>query len=458
MKKLLFFLLAAPLATPAHAHFLWAQTDAEKHTVNLTFGEGGEGVIQGVKPEVLQKATLWKPSGQKLPLQLTGGAYRASLDQSADVYGAHQSWGVLDRTANGRGIFRLEYFAKAATSLDKAGFGARLPLELFARREGNQALITLKRGSTVVPNASLTVTEPLESEGKTLQTNAQGQVRFPLDKAGLYALRALTVESVPGELEGKKYPQTRTWTTLTFHVANEPKAKLASFATGALPTKEAMGNSKADPRAYALLEAAHNNRQVMPATFAGFQANLIYRDGETTRTGKLVYRRAGETQIRVEGLSEADQSWLEEKVMNLIGHRRGGTFAQGDGKNPLTLGDKNAYGQLITLNDRMASEYRVKDGKVTEVTRTIGGQKFTITVMDTMEADPGKYLANHFSVAYRDAATNVLQRVEGYHDSYAQIDGVWIPTGRTVIDIASSVSPRVRSIDLRNIEILKPQD
>ena len=461
MKKLFFLLFAAPLAIPtrAHAHFLWAQTDEAKGTVNLYFGEGGEGVISGVKPEAIQKAALWKPSGEKLKPQLIGGAYRAALDGKTLVYGAHQSWGVLDRSQEGRSVFRLEYFAKAATTLDKAELSAKLPVELFAHRDGKEVVVTLKHDAKLVPNAPVTVLAPLETKTTEVQTDAQGQARFPLAKSGVYSLRTFVADAVPGELDGLKYPQTRTWTTLTFHVngdgATPVLAGLANVAAP-IPATPAMGNPNANPRAYALLEAAHDNRQVMPNAFAGFQADLIYQDGDTLKQGKIVCRRAGETRITVAGLSEDDNDWLEEKVMNLIGHRRGGTFAQGDGKNPLTLGDNNSFGQLIKLNDRMQSEYRVRDGKVTEVTRTAGGLKFTITVMTTMQANAGKYLADHFSVAYRDEKTGALKMVEGYRDSYAQIDGVWLPTSRTVMEIGDSTSPRMRSIDLRNIEVIKP--
>lgn len=449
------FLLLAPVllaAAPANAHFLWAQTDVEKSQLRLYFGEGGEGITTDVKPEILAKVAAWKPSGDKLTAQLSGGAYVAPLEQTTPVYGAHQSWGVLDRSESGRGVFRLEYFAKAATSLDKAGWGAKLPLELFARRDGKEALVSLRRSGQPLPGAEVTVLEPNQDKGEKFTADARGQIRFPLQKAGIYALRAVYVDATAGELDGKKYPQTRTWTTLTFH--NE----IAAPRLVAAPVeKPAMGNPKADPRAYALLESAHNNRQVMPPNFAGFEADLSYQDGDETKSGKVVYRREGETQITLEGLKEDDKAWLEDKVMNLIGHRRGGDFAKGDGKNPLSLveGDVNAFGQLIHLNDRLGSQYRVKDGKVSEVTRTMGGVKFTITVLDTLNADAGKYLANHFVVSYRDAKTGALQKVEGFRDSYAQIDGVWLPTGRVVYEMAEAVTPRVRAFRLRNIKFLE---
>lgn len=439
------------LTAPAHAHFLWAQTNDDANQLSLYFGEGGEGVSTGVPADVIAKARAWKPNGSPLVTTLQSGAYRTPIDAATPVYGASQSWGVLDKSKEGRGTFRLEYFAKAATDLGKAGWSAGLPVELFARREGNQVLVTFKRGAAPVAEAEITVVSPSDEKGFTVKTDASGQARFPLSDAGTYALRAVSVDDTAGEIEGKKYPQTRNWTTLTFHNGSALARPVAMKAE-----PEPMGNAKADPRAYALLKAAHDNRQVMPADFGGFEATLSYRDGDQTKTGKLIYRRQGKTDILVDGLPEDDAAWLQDKVMNLIGHRRGGDFARGDGKNALTLaeGDNNAFGQLIRLNDGLGSEYRVKDGKVDEVTRTLGGMKFTITVLDTMTTEAGKYLANHFLVSYRDEKTNELKKVEGYRDSYAQLDGVWLPTGRIVYEMADTVSPRVRGFRLRDIKVL----
>lgn len=459
MKKLLFSAAifgALSFSPSAHAHFLWAQTDAENSELALYFGEGGDGVITDVAPELLAKAAAWTPSGQKLAPRLRAGAYRAPIDAQNHVWGAHQSWGVLDRTQSGRGVFRLEYYAKAATFLEKAGLGAKLPVELFARRDGNDALVTFKRDGKTVSGASVTVVSPLDAKGATLSTDEKGQIRFPATVPGLYALRAVATDLRSGELDGKKYPQTRHWTSLCFRVAAPRNAALV--AANAPANSPATGNPNADPRAYALLKEANGNRQVMPADFVGFEAELFYKDGETVKTGKVVYRRQGETQIALDGLSAPDKAWLDDKILNIVGHRRGGDFAQGDGRHPLSLveGDVNEFGQLIRLNDRMQSEYRVKDGRVTEVTRVAGGVRFTISVLDALETQGGKYLANHFTVCYRDEKTGALQKVEGYRDTYAQIDGVWLPTSRVVYDMAQPITPRVRFFRLRNIKTLPP--
>lgn len=195
----------------------------------------------------------------------------------------------------------------------------------------------------------------------------------------------------------------------------------------------------------------------MPEGFPGFRAELVFRQGEKTFQGEVVYRRQGETEVRLAGIDEASLGWVRGQILNLVGHRRGGDFAKGDGRHPLELGpnDGNPFGRLVLLHDGTDSRYRVRDNRVTEVTRTMEGSRFTITVVETIDADDGKYLANHFMVSYRDAETGTLQKVEGYRDGYAKVAGVWLPTGRTVIEIAGETTPTVRSLKLRKVEPLK---
>ena len=215
-------------------------------------------------------------------------------------------------------------------------------------------------------------------------------------------------------------------------------------------TTPGAGDRAADPVAYALLSAAHDARQVMPPGFPGFHCALVLEEGEASWKGKLVYRRAAETEVLFEGLDAERLAWARRQLLNLIGHRRGGDFRDGDGRHPLELvpGDSNDFGRLIRVHDGAGSSYRVRDGKVLEVTRTMDGSTFTISVIDTREADPGKYLANHFVVSYRDTATGAVQRFEGYRDSYARVDGVWLPVVRSVLTVTEEPTPSIRVLRL----------
>lgn len=214
----------------------------------------------------------------------------------------------------------------------------------------------------------------------------------------------------------------------------------------------------AEKDAWRLLKAAHDGRQVMPVDFNGFDANLTFTEDDTKYSGKVTYRKNTGTKIDIAHLKGEPLDWLQDKLASFIGHRRGDNFSDGDGKNPITFGaeDKSPYGRLVELHDRMNSKYRIKDNKVREVTRTTPESTFTISVMETMEADPGKYLSKHFIVSYRNLIDKSLEQVDGFRDGYDKVDGVWLPQKRIVLTVLKDQeSPRTRIIELTDIKVVK---
>ncbi|RYG66368.1 hypothetical protein EON80_15560, partial [bacterium] len=270
----------ALIARPANAHFLWGQIseNTEAPAFQVTLAEGS-GEMTTVSLDKIKTAKAWSVSGVALPLAAQGAAMASSFDGVDQVAAARQFYGVLDKTAQGRGVFLLEYEAKAARDISKAGLNAKLGLEFFARRDGNQILATVKHNGKVLANAPVKLHEPGTDSEKPidLTTDAKGQIRFDGSKPGLYGLRTAAVENKAGSFEGKKYDLVRRYTTLTFTVKGAAGA-LKPVATTAA-TAEAMGNDKADPKAYNLLKAAHDSRQVLPIDFAGYAAKVTYRDG-----------------------------------------------------------------------------------------------------------------------------------------------------------------------------------
>jgi hypothetical protein len=237
--------------------------------------------------------------------------------------------------------------------------------------------------------------------------------------------------------------------------ADSPPAQNAAPPQGGA-AETAQGNPKADPAAYALLKRAHDARQVLPADFPGFESQLVFSTNGKAVNGTVTYRRGAEPLIAIEGANDDDRAWVKDQVQSIIGHRRGGDFARGDGRHALSFGTEpdNSFGKLIELNDGMQSSYRVRGTNVTEVTRTGGPVRFTVTVLETGEADPGKSLPQHFIVAYRDKKTLDLQKVEGFRDDYTQIGTYWLPVSRTVVTFDDHITPGTRIIRFKNIKLL----
>jgi hypothetical protein len=433
---------------------------------HLTFGETpDEKTPKDLVPK-LATARAWDGAGHTVALTQGQGGWTGQAAAGSKTVAVTQSWEVVDRSGDGTGAFLLEYYAKGGTGLKETAADLQLPFELFARQEAGQLVATVRLHGTALPGSPVHISLP---SGRSVDrtSDAQGEVRFDPDGKGLYGLRARWINERKGQSEGKAYGEVRHYTTLTFALTKAEGAHSASVAAAPAPAAPAPAPApaprdgaakpaKADPAAYALLKEAHDARQVMPPTFPGFRCDLVFQQGDDVFRGELVYRRQGETEVRLPGADAASLEWARGQILNLVGHRRGGDFAQGDGKYPLQLGpeDHNSYGRLILVNDESRSSYRVRDHRVTEVTRTMEGSRFTISVIESMDADPGKYLANHFLVAYRDAATGALQKLEGFRDSYDHVQGVWLPTSRTVIEVSDKISPVVRTLRFRNIETL----
>jgi hemoglobin/transferrin/lactoferrin receptor protein len=454
--------LVVPLvcaAAPAHAHFLWARVEAgSPPSLSIYFSEEPADRTTAVPLSRLSSAQARDAAGRDLRLAAGSSFLSATLPADANVAVATQSWGVVDRSEDGTGAFLLEYYAKAAASLTATTHATGIRYETFAVLRAGRLVVSVRGDSGPARAAGVRLHLP---SGSTVDgvTDELGEAAFDLREAGVYGARARIVEARSGVDAGKPYREVRHYSTLVFPVSPVEASSGAGLPAPAVAESAPVdAPANADPAAYALLKKAHDSRQVMPAGFPGFRCLLDFRDDDRAFSGRLVYRRQGEMTIDVPGVGPEGVEWLKGQLQNLIGHRRGGDFASGDGRYPLKLDpeDGNSYGRLIVVNDWMKSEYRVRDDRVLEVTRTQDGMRFTISVIEAFDTAFGKYIANHFLVSYRDAASGVLKKVEGYRDSHARVDDVYLPTSRTVLTVETgSPSPRVRSIKLREIRRLE---
>jgi hypothetical protein len=192
---------------------------------------------------------------------------------------------------------------------------------------------------------------------------------------------------------------------------------------------------KADPAAWNLLKSTRETSKNFPANFAGVTTDILLNDNGKVAKGTLAYEADKSGELKIEGLDEDTKGWLNDQAMSVIAHRRGGDFAKGDGRHPITFGedDNSPAGRRVVLNDSMKSSYRVRNGQVVEVDRTMADSHFTITVLETTKTPDGKFLPRHFTVTYFDAKSGALKRSEAFTDEYKQVDGVWFPASRRVV-------------------------
>ncbi|HKX27270.1 MAG TPA: DUF3386 family protein [Blastocatellia bacterium] len=210
----------------------------------------------------------------------------------------------------------------------------------------------------------------------------------------------------------------------------------------------------ADPEAWNMLNSARNSGQFFPANFSGATFEVVFNDHGQITTGRAEYKTTGRTEAQIEGLKDEAQVWLDEQINSILNHRRGGDFSKGDGKYPITFGqdDRSPAGRQLDLNDGMKSSYRIRNNQVAEVDRTMGGEHFTISILETTPLPGGKVVPRHFSVSYFDAKSGALKRTETFSDEYAKVGEVWFPASRRMVR-AENGRVITRVIEFRNPKI-----
>lgn len=192
---------------------------------------------------------------------------------------------------------------------------------------------------------------------------------------------------------------------------------------------------KADPAAWNLLKSARETSQNFPPNFAGVTVDIVLNDNGKIAKGSLTYKVGESGELKIEGLDEETKGWLNDQAMSIIAHRRGGDFAKGDGRHPITFveDDNSPAGRRIALNDSMKSYYRVRNHQVVEVDRRMGADRFIIIVLESTKTPGGKSLPRHFTVTYFDAKTGAIKRAETFTDEYKLVDGVCFPASRRMV-------------------------
>jgi hypothetical protein len=214
------------------------------------------------------------------------------------------------------------------------------------------------------------------------------------------------------------------------------------------------GGPVADPAAVALLKEAHDNRCAFPADFAGLSADVAINDNGKEVKGTVTYHVGQRVDVKLTDATKEEQMWAREQLATAISHRLNDDFAKGEGANPITFvpDDHSPLGRQVALNDQFKSLDRIKDHRITEVTRTMGDMRFTITVMDNQIVEDGKYLPNQFVVTYFDASSGAIKQMDAYTDGFTKIEGAWVPTTRRIVS-AENGAFTTRTYALSNVHL-----
>lgn len=211
---------------------------------------------------------------------------------------------------------------------------------------------------------------------------------------------------------------------------------------------------KVDQAAYDLLKNARTASQNFPVDFAGYSADVVYNEDGKVHNGTVDYAPKAELKFEMKSLGADDYKKLSSDLRSLITHRSAGDFSKSDGRHPITFGadDKNPIGRLVHLNDEMKSSYRIRDNQVVQVNRTMGGDLFSINILETTIVDGGKHLPRQFAVTYVDEKTKAIKRTQFFTDSFENVSGAWLPKMRRIITVENGQT-NVRVIEFQNFKV-----
>jgi hypothetical protein len=221
---------------------------------------------------------------------------------------------------------------------------------------------------------------------------------------------------------------------------------------------KAQANANADPKAYELLKNAYESRQTLPVDFPGFDAQLVYQEAGKTATGVIRFRSDGTSAVEISGLPEEDAKWLKRQAISFVIHRGSSDFNEAEGKFPLRFSPSadTDFGTLVEYDDPQKLSSRVRNNRSLELTRTDGGKRFLISVLENMECDPGKFIPTRYVVSYFEPQTRVLQMVNIFENRYQKVDGLWLPSARKVITVDHVIGDglRARSFQFKDIKLV----
>lgn len=238
-----FAMFSLMLTGTARAHFIWLVPESNEGTttVQVYFSEEASpddpDLLDRLKDLAVRQV---QPGGDAvtLPLTFADGEIRAETRSSGNsFFVAAHDLRVFDR---GDAVFRLKYYAKSGPAISHPAWTqidctSLLRLDVVPTINGNRLEVRVRFDGRPVAGAEVKASGPAIAEF-TGATDDEGRIEFSVEDPGLYSIRARHIEEAAGEIEGKKYPATRHYSTVAVDVAGaSPPAAATSHHLAPLP-------------------------------------------------------------------------------------------------------------------------------------------------------------------------------------------------------------------------------
>ncbi len=213
MKKHLTCILAVCfLPLVGQAHYLWIESDGPA-VARIYFGEFDQGLREKAGGRLDERDAI-----EGWLRQADGPSESLTFTKQRDCFSAHPvsaGWIVVQDltnevknwTANGIGIVKPMFYARAATDNRLAPAQPVTTLDIIPDRKQPQALRVFFKKQPLA-KAKVMVHAPNEWS-KELQTNANGEVTISTPWPGQYVIEVIHRELTPGKFEGNPYEAIR---------------------------------------------------------------------------------------------------------------------------------------------------------------------------------------------------------------------------------------------------------
>lgn len=218
----------------------------------------------------------------------------------------------------------------------------------------------------------------------------------------------------------------------------------------------------------AMMATAHASAYRLPAGFAGFSARVRATTSDGHASGTVVIASPDEIVVVLHGSTEDKgassdpiKAWVSKELASMVAHRWHQPYALADGRWPKTIDADTGHplGRVIRLvGDPFSSSYRVLDGQVTQVDRTMGAVRFVIAIHSRSISPDGRSLPGVFTASHWHTGSRRLVRSDAFVDTFATIghsseQAIVLPGGRRVVS-ADDAGLATRVLELTEHQLL----
>jgi hypothetical protein len=200
------------------------------------------------------------------------------------------------------------------------------------------------------------------------------------------------------------------------------------------------------------LKRALARRYTWDASFQGFkgEAQLVEAGRPPVRAKFVV---GPDLSVKVEASDPAVRAALTNEISSFVTLRKDVPFDLAYADTTFVKSSTTADGVLVVTapNDPLATTYALRNGRVVEVSRSLGRVSYSAQDRSTVPTEDGRDLAIEYDLVYRSTADGAQIAVEHTRDSYTKLGKYWVPSGRRVARSTAGQGETTRELVIENV-------